>query len=131
MQGTNSLTGLLLAGVRWAIPWTSVLLVSGVLAYGMNAAIAGGRFSETGPPNQGSVASVHAELSAEEGRIHGSADSNADLRSTTSPFAVSADSGHPRVARPCAAIGGGAMYAGVDWWIVAESQKIACEPVTP
>jgi hypothetical protein len=107
MHGTNRLTGLLLAGVRWAIPWASVLLVSGVLAYGVNAAIAGGRSSDTGPPNQGSVAS------------------------TTSPFAVSADPGHSPVARPCAAIGGGPMDAGVDWWIVAESQKIACEPATP
>lgn len=34
-------------------------------------------------------------------------------------------------AEPCAAISGGPMHVGVDWWIVVESRKLACEPGEP
>jgi hypothetical protein len=32
---------------------------------------------------------------------------------------------------PRAAISGGPMHVGVDWWIVVERRKLACEPGEP
>jgi hypothetical protein len=32
---------------------------------------------------------------------------------------------------PCAAISGGPMQVGIDWWIVEENRKLACKPGEP
>ena len=127
LQGSLVVAGLALVRARvsliwgrWLLPWTAVLLVSASLAYAMRSAIAGGASASDQPAD--------LQLAMSTGEATGVA---AHEQATTLLSAASADLGRCLAPEPCAAIGGGPMGVGVDWWIVAESRKVACEPSGP
>jgi hypothetical protein len=105
---------------RWLLPWIAVVLVSATLAYAMSSAIA----RSASPSDQ--PADLQVALSRREPT--GAA---VRERSTSSLSATSADPGPTLVPESCLVSSQQAMYAGVDWWIVAESRKLACEPGGP
>jgi hypothetical protein len=110
---THSLA-LVLVGLRigrWILPWVAVVLVSAILAYAINGAIAAGFSAGDQRPD------VQVALST--GEATGPA---AVERSTTSPSAQSADLGPSVTLQRCAPIGTGYM----DSSIVAESRKHDC-----
>jgi hypothetical protein len=68
MHRATVLPGLLRGGVRSAIPWASVLLVSSALAYAMNAAITGGVLASGSQVGRDSAATPLTELSPADSR---------------------------------------------------------------
>ena len=101
---------------RWLLPWVVIAFVSIGLAWAMNnAAIGGSSAGYQQPDVQGAVPAGEAAGAA------------AFERSTTSPAAASAESSRWPIPDRCAE-SRGRLYVGVDWWIVAESRGIKCEP---
>jgi hypothetical protein len=101
---------------RWLQPWVVVAFVSVGIAYAMSNAIGGSSASYQQPDVQ---------IAVSPGEATGA---TAFERSTTPPAATSAGASRSPIPDRCVANGGGPMHVGVDWWIVAESQRITCEP---
>ena len=120
MTRSAALARIGLSSGRWLLPWIAILLVSAALGYAMSSAIAGGASAS----NQ----QAYLQAAVSTAQATGAA---ALEQSTTSLSARSGDPGRSPILAPCAAIGGRPMSAGVDWWIVAESRKIACESAGP
>jgi hypothetical protein len=120
MTGARAPVGLSFKSGRWLLPWMGVVLVSATLAYRMNGIAAGGLSASDQQPD--------VQVAAPTGEATGA---TAFERSTTSPSGASADHDRFLARQHCAASCGGPMYVGVDWWIVAESQRIAFEPGGP
>jgi hypothetical protein len=120
MTRSAALARIGLSSGRWLLPWIAILLISATLAYAMTRAIAGGASaSDQRAYRQAAVPTAEAAAAAPL------------EQSMTSLSATSADSGVSSIPEPCAAIGGQPMLEGVDWWIIAESRKLACQSAGP
>jgi hypothetical protein len=118
---THSLA-LVLVGLRigrWILPWVAVVLVSAILAYAINGAIAGGSSARD---QRGDV-----QVAVSTGGATGPA---AVERLTTSPSGASADLGPAVSPERCPPIGSG-YGSYVDSSIVAQSRLIACGHEAP
>ena len=105
-----------LSSGRWLLPWIAILALSATLAYAMNSTLAG------------SLSVSYQQADVQVAASTGEATRAVALgQSTTALRAASADRSRSLVPEPCAAIGGGATYIGIDWWIVAERQEHECE----
>ncbi len=102
------------------LPWIALFFASATLAYAMNSSLGGGPSTSDQPAN-GQVAVSSGEPTG----------ATALEQSPMSPSGASTDPAGSAAPVPCAAMAAGLMHAGVDWWIVAESQRIACEPGKP
>jgi hypothetical protein len=116
MTPSRGFARIALSSGRWLLPWIAMLALSATLAYAMSSALAG--------PSPVSLQQVDLQVAGSTGEATGAV---ALGESTTALRAGSADRGRSLVPQTCAAIGGGATYVGIDWWIVAERQKLECE----
>jgi hypothetical protein len=121
MTRPPALAHICLSTGRRVLPWTTVFLASATLAYAMNSALVGGRSTSDRQAN------IQVAVSSSE-----PTGATALEQTPTSPSGAATDPvGFAAVPGPCAAMGAGTMHAGVDWWIVAESRRVACEPGKP
>jgi hypothetical protein len=105
-----------LSSGRWLLPLVAILLVAASLTFAMNSAFGGGTSAMDQRPD--------VQFTESTSQATGAAGLE---RSTTSLSAASTDPARSIAADNCTALDSGAMHVGLDWWIVAEGQNIACE----